>query len=705
MASPFPAQPAESTERKIRSGVELKDFRKDRSDGKILPKDGERNVLITSALPYVNNQPHLGNIIGSTLSADVFARYARQRNQRVLYICGTDEYGTTTEVMAAKEGLGPKELCDKYHKLHADSYKWFEIGFDHFGRTSTEKQTEICQDIFLKLYQNGWLEEHENQQLYCEKDKRFLADRYVEGTCPKCNYDGARGDQCEHCSVTYESPLELVNPRCSACGATPAARTTAHLHIKLADLQPKIEEFVKKSSETGTWSSNGKAFTDGWLKGGLQSRGMTRDLEWGVKLPKELGEKWENKVMYVWFDAPIGYPSITANYTDDWKMWWRNPENVTLYQFMGKDNVPFHTVLFPGYLIGSGDNWTMLNSISTTDYLQYEGTKFSKSKNVGVFGQNARETGVPPSVWRYYLLQNRPETSDSEFTWDDFVAKANAELLNNLGNFVNRMIKFVNAKYDSVLLDPKKGEFDYSSGSYPFSEQDKPFVDEINSLLAAYNDQMEHQKIRAGLATVLHISGRGNQFIQENRVDNALLASNPDRCAEIVLLTINLIYILSSVVHPYMPSTSDSIISQLNAIPRSIPDSFSIDLLPGHKIGTAQHLFSRIDPKMVPVWRAQFGGAAAEKAVEGEPKLSRKAQDKARKAAQKAVEEAKAKLPKTEEQLVLEEQIKVQGEKVRRVKTGKAEEGDGSVEDEVAHLKALKEEMKLLEDQLLSVAL
>ncbi|GAA5948717.1 hypothetical protein JCM3765_004983 [Sporobolomyces pararoseus] len=705
MASPFPAQPAESTERKIRSGVELRDFRKDRSDGKILPKDGERNVLITSALPYVNNQPHLGNIIGSTLSADVFARYARQRNQRVLYICGTDEYGTTTEVMAAKEGLGPKELCDKYHKLHADSYKWFEIGFDHFGRTSTEKQTEICQDIFLKLYQNGWLEEHENQQLYCEKDKRFLADRYVEGTCPKCKYDGARGDQCEHCSVTYESPLELVNPRCSACGATPAARTTAHLHIKLADLQPKIEEFVKRSSETGTWSSNGKAFTDGWLKGGLQSRGMTRDLEWGVKLPKELGEKWENKVMYVWFDAPIGYPSITANYTDDWKMWWRNPENVTLYQFMGKDNVPFHTVLFPGYLLGSGDNWTMLNSISTTDYLQYEGTKFSKSKNVGVFGQNARETGVPPSVWRYYLLQNRPETSDSEFTWDDFVAKANAELLNNLGNFVNRMIKFVNAKYDSVLLDPKKGEFDYSSGSYPFSEQDKPFVDEINALLSAYNDQMEHQKIRAGLATVLHISGRGNQFIQENRVDNALLASNPDRCAEIVLLTINLIYVLSSVVHPYMPSTSDSIISQLNAIPRSIPDSFSIDLLPGHKIGTAQHLFSRIDPKMVPVWRAQFGGAAAEKAVEGEPKLSKKAQDKARKAAQKAVEEAKAKLPKTEEQLVLEEQIKVQGEKVRRVKTGKAEEGDGSVEDEVAHLKALKEEMKLLEDQLLSVAL
>ncbi|GAA5913362.1 hypothetical protein JCM5296_003145 [Sporobolomyces johnsonii] len=706
MASPFPAKPAESSERKIRAGVELHDFRNDRDDGKILPKDGERNVLITSALPYVNNQPHLGNIIGSTLSADVFARYSRQRNQRVLYICGTDEYGTTTEVMAAKEGLGPKELCDKYHKLHADSYEWFEIGFDHFGRTSTEKQTEICQDIFLKLYNNGWLEEHENQQLYCEKDQRFLADRYVEGTCPKCHYDGARGDQCEHCSVTYESPMELVNPRCSACGSTPTVRTTAHLHIKLADLQPQIEAFVQKSSSTGTWSSNGKAFTDGWLRGGLQSRGMTRDLEWGVRLPKELGEKWEKKVMYVWFDAPIGYPSITANYTDDWKQWWRNPENVTLYQFMGKDNVPFHTVLFPGYLLGSGDNWTMLNSISTTEYLQYEGTKFSKSKNVGVFGQNARETGVPPSVWRYYLLQNRPETNDSEFTWDDFVAKANAELLNNLGNFVNRMIKFVNAKYDSVLADPKKGEFDYSK-PYPFAEQDQAFVNEINTLLATFNDQLEHQKIRAGLATLLHISGRGNQFIQDNRVDNALLASQPDRCAEIVLLTINLIYVLSAITHPFMPSTSDSIISQLNAIPRSIPDTFSIDILPGHRIGTAQHLFSRIDPKNVPIWRAQFGGEAAKAALGGteEPKLSKKAQEKARKAAQKAAEEAKAALPRTEEQIALEEQIKVQGEKVRRIKTGKPEAGDGNVEDEVAQLKALKEELKLLETKLTGLQL
>ncbi|KAM0789573.1 hypothetical protein ACM66B_000382 [Microbotryomycetes sp. NB124-2] len=716
MASPFPRPVQPSSTRKIRPGVQLKDFRKDSTDGKILPKDGEQNILVTSALPYVNNQPHLGNIIGSTLSADVFARYQRQRNQRVLYICGTDEYGTTTEVMAAKEGLSPQALCDKYHKLHAEAYEWFQIGFDHFGRTSTPKQTEICQDIFLKLYKNGWMEEHENQQLYCEKDKRFLADRYVEGTCPKCKYDGARGDQCENCSVTYESPLELVNPKCSACGSTPDARLTAHLHIKLAELQPKIEEFVRKASSEGDWSANGMAFTNGWLKGGLQSRGMTRDLEWGVALPPELGEKWAKKVMYVWFDAPIGYPSITANYTDEWKQWWRNPENVKLYQFMGKDNVPFHTVLFPAYLIGTNDPWTMLHSISTTEYLQYEGTKFSKSKNVGVFGSNARDTGVQASVWRYYLLQNRPEVGDSEFTWDDFVARNNGELLNNIGNFVNRMIKFVNAKFDSVLPDPKNGEVEYdsssSSAAYPFAEEDESFVNDIDALLKSYNDAMSHQKLRLGLLTAMQLSARGNLFISENHLDNTLLANNPARCAEVVLLSINLIYLVSSVIHPFMPSTADQIVEQLDAEPRSIPDSFSIDLLPGHKLSLAKHLFTRIDPSNVATWRAQFGGVASkvtDASVAGQDsKLSKKQLQKLAKQARKEAEAAKAieesSTPKTDEQVELEKQIKDQGDLVRTIKTEGAKDGQ-SLDGEVAKLKSLKGQLQELTDKLKAAAI
>ncbi|KAI5478307.1 methionyl-tRNA synthetase [Pseudohyphozyma bogoriensis] len=692
MASPFPVIPEASATRKIRPGAELRDYRKDRDDGKILPKTGERNVLVTSALPYVNNQPHLGNIIGSTLSADVFARYNRQRNIRVLYICGTDEYGTTTEVMAAKENLSPQAICDKYHKLHADAYEWFQIGFDHFGRTSSPEQTEICQHIFLKLYQNGWLEEKENEQLYCEKDKRFLADRYIRGTCPQCGYEKARGDQCENCSATYESTLELLKPSCSACGTTPTLRTTAHLHIKLADLEPKIKDFVAKASSEGVWSANCLNLTNGWIKMGLKSRGMTRDLEWGVKLPSELGEKWANKVMYVWFDAPIGYPSITKCYTENWKEWWQNPENVKLHQFMGKDNVPFHTVLFPSYLMGTEENWTMLDSISTTEYLQYENAKFSKSDNIGVFGSNAKETGVPASVWRYYLLLNRPETNDYEFTWDEFVGKNNSELLNNFGNFVNRMLKFVNAKYDSVLADPRDGQIDETK-AYEFADEDKPFVEDIDRLLKQYIGDMDQQKIRSGLATVMQISARGNQYIQENHVDNALLASNPKRCAEVVLLTINLIYTISALVHPFMPSTSDEIIAQLDATPRSIPDNFGIDIFPGHKIGKAAHLFTRIDPKNIPIWRTQFGG---NKDKPAEPVLSKKQQEKAKKAAAKALLEAQG--PRTQEQLALDDLIKAQGDKVREVKNGSTEGGD--LAGEVAKLQDLKQQLKEVTDRL-----
>lgn len=366
--------------------------------------------------------------------------------------------------------------------------------------------------------------------------------------------------------------------------------------------------------------------------------------------------------------------------------------------------MPFHAVLFPAYLIGTNDPWTMLTNISTTEYLQYEGTKFSKSKNVGVFGSNARETGIPAAVWRYYLLANRPESSDSEFTWDDFVTKANSELLNNLGNFVNRMLKFVIAKFDSVLPDPKEGAFDYTKEAYPFAERDQGFVSDINALLKQYVDYMDAQKIRQGVVTMMAISGRGNQFIQENEVNNATLADNPKRVYEVVLLTINLIYTLSALIHPLMPSTSDSILEQLQATPRVIPDSFAIDLFPGHRIGQAAHLFSRIDTKNVDKWRAQYGGAAAAQAADDAPKLSKKQQDKLRKAQQKAAAELAGSTPRTAEQEALEGRIREQGEVVKAIKGGGQVEGKGGVEEEVAKLKGLKGELEELTKRLAGVS-
>jgi len=418
---------------------------------KKLPIAGRRNILITSALPYVNNVPHLGNIIGCVLSADVFARYCRIRGYNIIYICGTDEYGTATETKAMEENCSPKEICDKYHAIHRDVYKWFDISFDHFGRTSSPQQTEICQAIFNKLWENEWLSENTMQQLYCESCQKFLADRLVDGTCPTpgCNYESARGDQCEKCGKLL-NPTELIDPKCKVCRNTPDIRGTNHLFLELPLLREQLEKYISEMSVARNWSQNAIQATNAWLKEGLRPRCITRDLKWGVPVPHE---KYKEKVFYVWFDAPIGYISITACYTPEWEKWWKNPENVELYQFMGKDNVPFHTVMFPSTLLGTGENWTLMKTISVTEYLNYENGKFSKTKGVGVFGNDAKDTKIPPEVWRYYLLTNRPEVSDTLFTWGDLQAKLNSELLSNLGNFINRVLSFISKPAGSGLRE------------------------------------------------------------------------------------------------------------------------------------------------------------------------------------------------------------------------------------------------------------
>ncbi|KAG0151313.1 hypothetical protein CROQUDRAFT_719813 [Cronartium quercuum f. sp. fusiforme G11] len=701
--------PPTLAQRKIRDGIELTPQVTD-SKGKILPLPDRPNILITSALPYVNNAPHLGNIIGSTLSADVYARYSRTGPvvSQVLYICGTDEYGTTTETKALEEGLSPAALCDKYHQVHKDSYEWFDISFDYFGRTTTLKQTEICQDIFTALYKNGHFVEHTVEQVYCDNDQRFLADRFVEGTCPKCGASGARGDQCDACCQTLDA-IDLIDKKCKICSHTPISRQSKHLYIDLPKLQNRIESWYNSAKEGKHWSLNGKAFTESWLRDGLKQRCMTRDLKWGVPVPLD---GWKDKVMYVWFDAPIGYPSITANYTDEWKKWWKNPAEVTLYQFMGKDNVPFHTILFPAYLMGTGEKWTMLNHISTTEYLQYESAKFSKSNNVGVFGQNARETGVPSEVWRYYLISTRPETNDSQFTWTDFIAKANSELLNNLGNFVNRIIKFCNARFNSVVPDPLSWpvtgpaappDITPAEMNTPerdqFDEADQEFVRDINTLLTQYIESADSLKLRNALAVVMAISARGNQYLQENKIDYNLLLASPRRCAQIVLVSLNLVYLLSVLVHPFMPTTGDLILKQLNAPNRRLPRTFGLDLLPGHTIGEAVYLFRKIDADRSSFWRKQYGGnKVVPNGNMGTPTKStnesKKAQKKAAKSKAAAVNATLTYTgPKTDEMVGLEREIVAQGDLVRKIKGGQT---TGDLGEELGTLLQLKNKLNEL---------
>ncbi|KAI0241822.1 methionine--tRNA ligase mes1 [Massospora cicadina] len=571
----------DETMRKLKPGVALppKPLEPKYVPWPALPSPGQENILITSALPYVNNVPHLGNLIGSTLSADVFARYLRITKVNHLFICGTDEYGTATETKAIEEGVSCRELCDKYNALHREVYDLFQIEFDHFGRTTTPQQTEIAQSIFLQLLANNYLIEDTMTQLYCEHCSRYF---------------DARGDQCDQCGGLLNAS-DLINPRCKLCSNRPILKDSTHLFLDLTKLQPACEAFVALSSEAGKWTSNGRTITHSWLKEGLKPRCITRDLKWGTPVPLE---RMKDKVFYVWYDAPIGYLSITANYTPGWERWWKNPDEVKLYQFMGKDNVPFHTIIFPSSLLGTHERWTLLHHINTTEYLNYEGGKFSKSRNVGVFGNNVFDTGIPISVWRYYLVASRPDSNDSVFTWKDFIAKNNSELLANLGNFCNRILKFcASHRYNGTLPA--------FSASGPTEGK---LVQDVNALLARYHADMKLGRLRQGLRTAMEVSQLGNGYLQMVRLDNSLFTLHRERCDAAVGVAVNLAYLLSALVFPFMPSTANDLCAQLNApLPWLGTEFDPQSLLPGHVVGSPQHLFTRIDEKMESVYRARYG--------------------------------------------------------------------------------------------------
>ncbi|EOY05213.1 Methionine--tRNA ligase / methionyl-tRNA synthetase / MetRS, putative isoform 2 [Theobroma cacao] len=594
-----------------------------------LPIPGKRNVLITSALPYVNNVPHLGNIIGCVLSADVFARFCRLRGYNAIYICGTDEYGTTTETKAMEENCTPQEICDKYHALHREVYDWFDISFDKFGRTSSPDQTEVCQAIFKKLWENNWLSENTMQQLFCNTCQRFLADRLVEGSCPSegCNYDSARGDQCEKCGKLL-NPTELKDPRCKACQNTPHVRDTKHLFLELPKLEGKLVEYIDKMSVAGSWSQNAINTTQAWIKEGLKARCITRDLKWGVPVPHE---NFKDKVFYVWFDAPIGYVSITSCYTPDWEKWWKNPENVELFQFMGKDNVPFHTVMFPSTLLGTGENWTLMKSISVTEYLNYESGKFSKSKGIGVFGNDVKDTKIPVEVWRYYLLTNRPEVSDTLFTWDDLQAKLNNELLSNLGNFINRVLSFI-AKppgqgYDFIIPDTPDAE------SHPLT---KALSEKVGNLVEQYIEAMEKVKLKQGLKTAMSISSEGNAYLQESEFWKLYKEDRPS-CSIVMRTAVGLVHILACLLEPFIPSFSVEVFKQLNLPQEQISlsdEKGDVDnarrlweIVPaGHKIGDPKPLFEELKSERVEELREQYAGSQADRRARAEADVAKTAE-------------------------------------------------------------------------------
>ena len=504
--------------------------------------------LITSALPYVNNVPHLGNLI-QVLSADCFARFCRLCGYETLYICGTDEYGTATETRAAEEGISPKELCDRYHAIHSSIYEWFDIAFDKFGRTSTAIQTEVVQHLFHRLNDSGLIVERTTEQLYCPVCSRFLADRYVRGTCPACNNSDARGDQCEACGKVLD-PTDLHEPRCSTCGATPFVKETNHLYIDLPKIKDTLEQWIQSASEKGSWAYNAVNMTKSWIRDGLHERAITRDLKWGIPVPHP---GYDNKVFYVWFDAPIGYISITGALGEEqglpWRdfmdHWWKSPDDVELFQFIGKDNIPFHTVIFPSTLLGSGEAWTMLYHMSSTEYLNYESGKFSKSKGIGVFGSDVMDTGIPADVWRFYIFYNRPEKSDALFTWKDFQEKVNGELIGNLGNLINRTLTFVNRYY---------------GGNIPQGSSDTSFWETVRSYESDICAKLNRAQLRDALRLILELSSFGNKTFQDGQPWRGRI-ENPPQAASLIRDLCYLVRDLAILIEPYVPSSARKLAS------------------------------------------------------------------------------------------------------------------------------------------------
>lgn len=598
--------------------------------------------LITSALPYVNNIPHLGNLI-QMLSADVFARFCRSRGYETMYVCGVDEYGTATETKALQEGKTPRELCDYFYAIHKDIYEWFDIAFDKFGRTSNEECTEITQFIFNELDRNGYIKEHTSKQLYCAKCAMFLADRYVDGTCPKCGATDARGDQCDSCGTLLD-PTQLLAPRCHTCGSTPEVRETKHLYIDLPSIAPKLEEWMEKASVEGKWAANAIQMTKAWIRDGLNERAITRDLKWGIPVPKA---GYENKVFYVWFNAPIGYMSITKQLADeqkaagkrtfDWRKWWlpsdssekfEEGSDLKLFQFIGKDNIPFHTVVFPCSEIGSGKDFTKLFHMSSTEFLNYEDGKFSKSKGIGVFGSDAKESGLPSDAWRFYIYFNRPEKQDYQFTWKDFQEKYNKELIGNIGNLVNRTLTFTNKNY---------------GGKIPAGKKDEELWRQIEEKEAKITELLEWAELKDALHEICEVSDICNRAFQAAEPWKAI-KEDKEKADNILFNLAYAIKDLMIMLQPYLPKYSQIVAGYLGkkiySSTYSNPAEVDSDTLAWEDLGKLEGLdaisateiyFKPIDDKQTAEYRARYAGNQGDRKDDKAGKKDKKKEKKAKK--------------------------------------------------------------------------
>ncbi|WP_375265458.1 methionine--tRNA ligase [Planktotalea sp.] len=565
--------------------------------------------LITSAIPYINGIKHLGNLVGSQLPADLYARFQRARGNEVLFLCATDEHGTPAELAAAKAGKPVEEYCAEMWAVQDEIAKGFRMSFDHFGRSSSQQNRELTQYFAGRLADAGLIEEVADQQIYSKSDGRFLPDRYVEGTCPNCGFDSARGDQCDNCTKQLD-PVDLINPYSTISGSTDLEmRETKHLYLRQSQMKDQLSEWIDTKDN---WPVLTTSIAKKWLNDGdgLQDRGITRDLNWGVPV-KRGSEDWpgmEGKVFYVWFDAPIEYIACAKEWADangksdaDWQRWWRTDqgaEDVRYTQFMGKDNVPFHTLSFPVTILGSGEPWKLVDYIKGLNYLNYDGGQFSTSRGRGVFMDQALEI-LPADYWRWWLLSHAPESSDSEFTWENFQASVNKDLADVLGNFVSRVTKFCRSKFGEVV--PEGGTW---------GEREEALIAELTTRIRAYEGYMDAMEVRKSTGELRAIWVAGNEYLQA-AAPWVTFKEDPETAAAQIRLALNLIRLYAVLSSPFIPDAAETLMRAMQCEDDSWPDDVpaALTALPvGAGFEVPEVTFRKITDDERTEWQERFAG-------------------------------------------------------------------------------------------------
>jgi len=570
--------------------------------------------LITSALPYINGVKHLGNLIGSMLPADVYARHLRLSGEEVLFICATDEHGTPAELAARAAGMEVAEFCRINHDIQKGLGERFALSFDHFGRTSHPANHELTQHLAHALDAEGFIEERVIRQIYSAADGRFLPDRYVEGTCPNCGYDKARGDQCENCTKQLD-PTMLINPRSAISGSTDLEeRESRHLYLLQSQLTDRLRPWVE--SKVGVWPTLATSIALKWLDEGLEDRGITRDLDWGIPVDRP---GFEDKVFYVWFDAPIGYISATREWaelaeavgpdgssTRDWESWWRTDkgaDDVWYTEFMAKDNVPFHTLSFPATLMGSGEPWRLVDQLKSFNWLNYYGGKFSTSEHRGVFMTDALEL-LGADYWRWYLLANAPESDDTSFTWEQFAEAVNKDLVGTLGNFVNRCAAQVDRHFDGAVPD----------GGEP-GEIEAALVERIGELIGDYKGCLDRLEYRKAAQALRALWAEGNVYLEAREPWRAIKVDR-DAAAVTIRTALGLVRLYGHLSSPFIPGTSEVLATvlpeadSLQGVSAALAPSV-LELAAGAAFVGPGLLFRKIDDDTIAEWIERFGGTAA----------------------------------------------------------------------------------------------